>query len=143
MKSKDDETGKSKDLKQLVGFRIDTAPEGFVHLANSLEGNDCLEIAKCDIHREEKVRSPNGLEQSVLLVDRQAAVTRRTSIRISREAEFLQGSLLAAFVDSSCADTPERARGLYTQVYLAKSTTTLTCWEDCTYNISLCLAESS
>ena len=134
---------RSVDTKKLTGFVATDSPDGIICLCRTQDGDDCLEIHEDDVKKRKKVKGADGSKQTALFVDRQANIVRRASLRISREAEFLQGSLLAAFTDMSRGGDTDRSREILAQLYVAKSETTLTCWEDCTVHISACLAQAN
>lgn len=129
--------------KRLVGVLSGDAPKGFVRLCRTDDPEDYLEIPEDAIVSKESLSRPDGSGATALMVDREANIRRCNTVRISREAELLQGSLLAQFRDSNAAGSADRGRDILVQLYAAKTETTLTCWEDCTYYISSCLTSES
>lgn len=130
---------KKSGAKRLVGVLGDDAPRGYLRLCRPDNPGDFLEIAENAVVDRETVAGNDGSTRVALFVDRTADIRRCSTIRISREVELLQGSLLAQFVDATRSGAADRGRDALVQLYSAKTETTLTCWEDCTYHISACL----
>lgn len=133
-----------RDTKQLSGYLVDSDRRGFIALAREPDGSDLLEIAERDVVRRTVVSNDSAEPRRVIVhVDRAATVERRHPISIGREADLLQGSLLAAFQTAALRGPVSGGvgadHGFLVQLYVAKSETTLTCWEDCTLGISNCL----
>jgi hypothetical protein len=131
---------KKSGTKRLIGVLADDAPKGFLRLSRPDDVDDFLEIKEDDVRSREVLKNKDGSERVALFIDRDADIRRCSTIRISREAELLQGSLLAQFVDANRSGAADRGRDILVQLYVAKTETTLTCWEDCTFHISNCLA---
>jgi hypothetical protein len=142
-KEAEDEVLGSADVKRLVGYLRSGPKPGFISLFNSTELDDALEIPDGDIVKRIELVSENGdLPKTAVWVRRQTKLLRTHRISISREAEFLQGALLAEFTGriESGSHAPVGGLGqISVQLYIAKTETTLTCWQDCTKYISGCL----
>ncbi len=131
------------DIKRLVGYLRASTRTGFLSLFKSTEFDDALEIPENEVVKKIELASEGGdLPKTIVWVRRSARLLRTHRISVSREAEFVQGSLLAEFAGRVAGGGHAPAGGgaqIGVDLYVAKSETTLTCWEDCTQYISSCL----